>query len=209
MRKILAVTVFLFLWTACSTSKLVEQYANPENPKFRANKVLVIGLAPDDDMQKQYEFSLVKALTDGKVNAVRSVDYFQSHGGFIEPTDADWKNLESELMDAGFDAVLFSKSIGAESKISLTQAYRNLTTTFESFQEYYYINRQKPRSSQSDGYEIFKTETSLYCLCPETQRDLVWRGEIDIVDPVNVDKTIQDYVKTLVKTLKRNKLLFP
>ena len=208
MRKILAVIVFLFLVTACSTSKLVEQYANPENLNFRANKVLVIGLAPDDDMQKQYEYSLVKALTDRKVNAVRSVDYFQSHGGFIEPSGADWESLESGLMDAGFDAVLFSKSIGAQSKLSLTQAYRNLTTTFESFQEYYYINRQNPRSSQSDGYEVFKTETSLYCLCPETQRDLVWRGEIDIVDPVNVDKTIQDYVKTLVKTLKRNKLLF-
>lgn len=209
MKKIFAVTIFLFLLSACSSSKLVEQYANPQTSNFRANKVLVIGLTPDDGLQKQYEYSLVKALTDRNVSAVRSVDFFESRSGFIEPTNADWQNLESELIDAGFDAVLFSKRIGAQSKISMAQAYRNLTTTFESFQEYFYINRQSPRLSQPEEYEVFKTETSLYCLCPGEQRDLIWRGEIDIVDPVNVDKTIQDYVKTLVKTLKQNKLLFP
>lgn len=209
MRKFLVAIVFLLLLGACSSSKLVDQYANPETSNFRANKILVIGLAPDGGLQKQFEFTLAKALTDRNINAVRSVDFFESRGGFIEPTAADWQNLESELMEAGFDAVLISKSLGAQSKISLGQAYSNLATTFESFSEYFYLNRQSTRPAQSEEYEVFRTETSLYCLCPGAEHDLIWRGEIDIVNPVNADKTIQDYVKTLVKTLKRNKLLFP
>lgn len=200
--------LILFLLGACSSSKIVDQYTNPEASSFRANKVLIVGLTPDGGMQKQFEYTLAKALTDRNINGVRSVDYFESRGGFIEPTAADWQSLESELISAGFDAVLFSKSLGAHSRVSLAQAYRNMTSTFESFSEYFYLNRQNPPSPPTEGHEVFKTETSLYCLCPETEHDLIWRGEIDIVDPVNVDKTVQDYVKTLIRTLNRKTLLF-
>ena len=200
--------VSLSLLVACSSSKLVNQYANQETENFRASKVLVIGLTPDGGLQKQFEYTLVKALTDRNINAVRSVDFFESRGGFVEPTASEWQNLESELLDAGFDAVLFSKSLGTQDKISWAQAYRNMATTFESFSEYYYLNRQISRPAPSEESRVLKTETSLYCLCSELQNDLIWRGEIDVTDPGNVDKTIQNYVKTLLKTLGRNKLLF-
>lgn len=207
MTRILALIILALLLTNCSSSKLVDEYLNTESPGFRAKKVLVVGLAPDGGLQRQFEYSLVKALGDQNVLAIKSVDFFQGEGNY--QTEEALANLERELIKAGFDAVLFSKLIGLENKVSLAQAYRNLSKSFESFSDYYTENRLISQSQQMEDYPIYNTETSLYCLCPQNKQDLIWRGKIDIVDPPQPATTIRDYVTTLLKTLKRNNLLIP
>lgn len=203
----MVIAVFTLFLSACSSSRLMDEYINTENPNFQANKVLVVGLTPDGGLQRQFEYSLQQALETEDVIAVKSVDYFESTFSENNQTEENLKNIENELLIAGFDAVLFSKVTGQESKVTMAQSYRNLTKSFESFTDYYYENRPITSTGLSEDYAVYNTETSLYCLCPGMERDLIWRGKIDIVNPPGAASTIRDYVKTLVQTLKKNNLL--
>jgi hypothetical protein len=207
MQKLLATAVFSVLLLGCSSSRLVDEYINTEAPNFQANKVLVVGLTPDEGLQRQFEYSLQQALEAEDVVAIKSVDYFESSFNENNQSEENLGNIEKELLNAGFDAVLFSKVTGQESKVTIGQSYRNLTKSFESFSDYYNENKPIYGNSQTEDYPVYNTETSLYCLCPGKEQDLIWRGKIDIVDPPKSASTIRDYVKTLVKTLKKNNLL--
>ncbi|WP_410004926.1 hypothetical protein [Aequorivita nionensis] len=207
MQKLLATSVFSVLLLGCSSSRLVDEYINTEAPNFQANKVLVVGLTPDEGLQRQFEYSLQQALEAEDVVAIKSVDYFESSFNENNQSEENLGNIEKELLNAGFDAVLFSKVTGQESKVTIGQSYRNLTKSFESFSDYYNENKPIYGNSQTEDYPVYNTETSLYCLCPGKEQDLIWRGKIDIVDPPKSASTIRDYVKTLVKTLKKNNLL--
>lgn len=199
--------VFALLLSSCSTSRLVDEYVNTEIPNFQTSKILVVGLTPDGELQRQFEYSLVQALEAENVNAIKSVDYFESTIDENKQSEENLGNIENELLDAGFDAVLFSKVTGQESKVTMIQSYRNLTKSFESFSDYYYDNKPIYGTELSEDYAVYNTETSLYCLCPGNEQDLIWRGKIDIVDPPAASTTIRDYVKTLVRALKKNNLL--
>lgn len=207
MKRIIAISLFAVLLSGCSSSRLVDEYINVENPNFQANKVLVVGLTPDDVLQRQFEYSLQQALEVENVIAIKSVDYFESTFNENNQSEENLRNIEKELLKAGFDAVLFSKVTGQENKQTIGQSYRNLTKSFESFSDYYNENKPVHGNQQMEDYPVYNTETSLYCLCPDKEQDLVWRGKIDIVNPPGAASTIRDYVKTLVQTLKKNKLL--
>lgn len=207
MTRLFTLLIVAFLCSSCSTSRLVAEYVNPENANFRINKILVVGLTPDGGLQRQFEYSLVKALEAENVIAIKSVDYFESTDDENNQSEENLANLESELLKAGFDAVLFSKVKGQVSKVSIGQSYRNLSKTFQSFSDYYNENKTVYQTGQTDDYPVYNTETSLYCLCPDKEQDLIWRGNIDIIDPPRAETTIKDYVTTLVRTLKKHSLL--
>lgn len=207
MKRFFILLVFMVLISSCSSSRLVDQYINTESPNFQANKVLVVGLTPDGGLQRQFEYSLVLALEAENVIAVKSVDYFDEPVNDMDPSEENLANLKKQLMDAGFDAVLFSKVIGRESKVTMAQSYRNMSRSFQSFNDYYSENKVVYNNQQLEDYPVYNTETSLYCLCPDKNRDLIWQGKIDIVDPPTVATTIRDYVNTLVRTLKKNNIL--
>ncbi|CAM3373401.1 hypothetical protein [Aequorivita lipolytica] len=207
MQKLLTISVFVLLLSGCSSSRLVDEYVNSESPNFRANKILVVGLTPDGGLQRQFEYSLVQALEEESVIAIKSVDYFESTFNENNQSEENLENIEKELLKAGFDAVLFSKVTGQESKVTIVQSYRNITKSFESFSDYYSENRAVYDNQHNEDYPVYNTETSLYCLCPGKERDLIWRGKIDILNPPEAASTIRDYVKTIVLTLKKNKLL--
>ncbi len=204
MRVFFTIISLLIIFSSCSTSRLVEQYIDPESDGFRTQKILVVGLTPDGGLQRQFEYSMARALEKQNVIAVKSVDLFGEPFKVAENTDEQWEVFESELIKSGFDSVLLSKITGKESKVTLAQSYRNLVRTFETFGDYYKENKSAPESGQLEDYPVLNTETSLYCLCPNKKNDLIWRGNIDIVNSPDFQKSIQDYVKTIIKTLKRN-----
>ena len=199
--------VLAFLLFGCSSSRLVDEYVNRESPNFRASKVLVVGLTPDGGLQRQFEYSLALALEGKKVAAVKSVDYFGSANNGKDQLADDFGRIQQQLLADGFDAILFSKITGRESKVTLAQSYRNLAKTFQTMSDYYQENQVFESDPGLEDYPVYNTETSLYCLCPAQEGDLIWRGKIDIVDPPGAATTIRDYVKTLMRAFSKNKLL--
>ncbi|RZS99706.1 hypothetical protein [Aquimarina brevivitae] len=209
MNTIYKLMVLTLVISSCSSSELVENWKNPDIDTFEANKVLVIGITPQEDARKSFEKKLVSALQRNDVNAVESLDYFNNNFTSQPRTEEEIYSLERELLANGFDAILISKVIGTEEKVSLVQAYRNLDRTFNSFRDDYYEN-QSIYQNDKDNYEEYKihhAQSSLYCICPDKEREILWKGAIDVTEPDNVRSAINDYVKLLIWALSEQQLL--
>ena len=120
----------IFILNGCTSSELVENWKNPDVESFEAQKVLVIGMSPNVDGRKVFERKLTSELKKNGVNAVRSLDFFEKTFTTSPKTEDELMALESQLIEQGFDAILLSKVLGVEDKITVVKAYRNLDKTF-------------------------------------------------------------------------------
>lgn len=199
--------VLLVLTTSCSSSKLVQEWKSPDAYNFEANKVLVIGISADTELRRTFESKVTQALEKKDVIAVKSVDFFEKSFTDQQQSEAQLDEIENNLLEAGFDTILFAKITGQESRVSLGQSYRNFIGNSDSFKEYYYTYQHIYSHDREEQYQVYHTETSVYCICPGKERDLLWQGEIEIVDAERVEKNINDYIKILLNALEERQLL--
>jgi hypothetical protein len=205
MKAIVWLGLFAVLF-GCSSSKLVNQWKNPETSAFMAGKILVVGISPDAEMRRAFESRLADELEKHDIIAVRSIDFFESSFTTSKKSEAQLNAIEAQLIETGFDAVLFSKVVGSQNKVTLVKAFREMENTFASFRDYYYEN-QDIYQRELESYKIYHTETRLYCICPHRKRELIWRGEIDVVAPYEVRRSLSDYIRTLRGIFEEQQLL--
>lgn len=202
------ILIVVVLFYSCTSSELVENWKNPDIKTFEAQKVLVIGITPEKNTRQVFEKKLVAELKKNGVDAVKSIDYFENSFTSSPKTEKEMLALESDLIKNGFDAILLSKVLGVEDKVTVVKAYRNLDRTFKSFREDYYNNQEIYYDEDYyEEYKVFHAESSLYCICPDKERELIWKGAIDVTEPENIKKAVGDYVKVLVWALKGQELL--
>ena len=204
---IIIVIMLTFLTVGCSSTKLTQQYKNPDTINFVANKVLIVGISADKELRRTYEMKMLESLEKEGVIAVKSVDFFEKSFTDNEKSIIQLNEIENKLLDAGFDAILFTKVTGQDSRVSLVQAYRNFGKNHETFEDYYVGNQHIYFKEEQERYQVYTTETSLFCICPGTERELLWSGEIEVVDADQVNRNINSYISVLFKALKENKLL--
>lgn len=208
MKKIVLYFLLVPLFLSCSTSRLVNDWKSPDTDVFEANKVLVVGMAQDAELRRQFEGELSSELEKHDVISVRSIDFFEDSFTDEKKSEEELNVVEARLLEAGFDAILFSKVIGVEEKVSTLQAMRDLTDSFQTFKEDYYRSQEIYYTKNNfEYYKLYHAETNLYCICPGKKRELLWTGTIDIVENQNRKKSVRDYVKTLISVLRNQQLL--
>jgi len=201
------IILLLALTGACSSTRLVSEWKNPDIQLFRAEKVLVLGITPDTTSRRMFEERLIKSLLAKDVEAVSSM---ATAAGMDLDDDfglAELKELEKSWAAQGFDAVLVSKITGQESRKSVVQSARGFMDEFQTFSDYYDSSREVYGRPPGDSYRVFNAESSVFCICPGQTRNLVWRGRIDIVDPNRGDSSIRDYVRTLIQAMAEQNIL--
>lgn len=201
------ILLIIFL-TGCSSSKLVKEYKNLETYTFEANKVLIIGMTANIEVRRNFEKNVADALEHKNIIAAKSVDFFEKSFTNRKQTVEELNTLESLLLEAGFDAILLTKVTGQQTRVSIVDFYSNLESEkYKRFNEYYYGNQDSFLSEDQEEYVVYITETSLYCICPEKERELLWQGNIEVTKSISNKKNINDFTKTLLKSLKDNDLL--
>lgn len=208
-KSLLLVTTIIIsaLLISCSSTKITQQYKNPDTGYFQANKVLVVGISSDKELRRAFESKMVSSLEKKDVVAVKSIDFFEKSFSDNKQSIKQLNQIENKLLESGFDAILFTKITGKESRVTLVDAYQNFSKQNQSFEDYYFRNQNEYFKEQEERYQIYTTETSLFCICPGKERELLWRGEIELVDAVKTNQNINSYVNVLFKALKENNLL--
>lgn len=206
MKKI-ALLFVLPLLVSCSSTKLIDQWKSQDTPVYEANKILVVGMSADADVRRNFEEQLSKSLEKEGVVAVRSIDFFENVFQVEDKTEKEMDLIENSLLQAGFDSVLFSKVTGSEDKVTLVQAYKNFDKEILNFKDYYIDNQSVYHTQFNDSYKIYHTETSVFCICEGKERELLWKGSIDLVGPEKPNKAIKDYVRLLMKSLEENEIV--
>lgn len=209
MKRSFLVVVLLVL-ISCSTTQLVENWKNPEIDTYSPAKVLVVGLTSNIEARQKFENKLKEELEARGSEAVISLDLFDPLFRTEKMTNEELKILENDLINDGFDTVLFSKVIGIEDKIVYKRNYDGYDETYRKFREDYLMYQDVfYNPDYYDEYTVYHVETSMYCICPTKDRELIWKGYIDIIDPQSTDETVNDYVNLVIAVLEGQKLIDP
>lgn len=210
MKKISLLALLLFVLYSCSSAQLVESWKNPEIDSYQPTKVLIVGLTSEMKARKKFEKQLKKEFNARGVEAVMSVDIMNGSNLNERMTEADMNDLETQLILDEFDTILLTKIIGVDDRIAYKKDYGGYDETRRRFtQEYLMYQDVFYNPEYYKEYTIYHAETSMFCICPTKDRELIWKGYIDITDPSNIEQTVKDYVRLAVLVLEEEQLIRP
>lgn len=208
MKLKLAAISFLLLM-GCSSTKLVGTWKNPDIVLFDAYQVLVVGMVQDDRARMEFETKFVDALKAQGVDAMRSIDLFDVEFTSSQRSEQELEDVEQQLLDKGFDAILFTKVVGTENRRTFKEHLNNVDKMFMRFSNDYLEHQEIYYDPEYyDSFNIYHAETSLYCICIGKEIELIWRGEVDVTEPANVNKAIDSYIKLTTKAMGEQEVIF-
>jgi hypothetical protein len=208
--KRIAQIILSFLLIGCSSVEIVENWKNPDIDVFETNKVLIVGITSNANAKRQFENQLKQEYQARGIEAYTSLEVFQPDFTSEKQSEESIKKLEDKLIANHFDAILLTKVIGVEDKIAYKNNYGNYDETDIRFKEDFLMYQDIYfNPDYYNEYAVYHTESSLYCLCPAKDRELIWKGYIDITDPQNIDETVADYVKLVAIVLEEQGLMVP
>jgi hypothetical protein len=201
--------VFLLLILSCNDAEIVSSWKNPDIVLFHANKVLVVGMTPSEDARLEFETKMMEKFTQQGVEAMRSIDLFDVNFTDAKRTDKELDQIEDQLLEKDFDAILFTKILGSENRQSLSRSLSELDKNNARFKDDYLRHQNIYYEDEYyDQYTVYFVETALYCICVDKDRDLIWRGVIEVSDPIEAEDTIEEYVDLVVSTMEHEDLIF-
>lgn len=209
MKHLVGLLLF-FLLCSCSSVELVENWKNPDIDFYKPNKVLVVGMTSNNEARQKFEQQLKNEYELRGIEAVMSLNLFNPTFRTKKMTEADLKVIENDLINDGFDTILFTKVVGVKDKIAYKDNYDGYDETYRKFngdylkyQDIYY------NPDYYDEYTVYHTETSMYCICTTKDRELIWKGYIDVTDPQSINDTVEDYVRLVIVVLEEQQLINP
>lgn len=207
MKQLLILSTILFI--GCSSAEMVENWKNPDIVLFDASKVLLVGMTHNEDARVDFESRLQNEFTKRGVESMRSIDLFDVTFVDSQKSEKELDEVEEQLLDKDFDAILFTKITGSENIEVFRKKVSNWASQNRTFKEDYLGNQGIYYDDRYyDKYTVYHAETSLYCICVGKERELIWRGIIDVTDPNDIGSSIEDYVKLVVTAMEEQDLIF-
>ena len=207
MKHLLLFLVFFSL-ISCSSTKIIENWKNPNIDSYEPHKVLIVGMTPNTEARLQFEKQIKEEYENRGIEATISLDLFKATFTEEKKSEAELKQVENTLIENGYDTVLFTKIVGVEDKVAYYKNYGDNSDTYKKFNQDYLEHQDiYYNTDYYENYKVFHAETTLYCLCPTKDRELIWKGFIDITNPETVDKTVTDYVELLLFVLEEQNLI--
>ena len=204
--------LILVLIISCSSTNLVDRWKNPDIDSYQPSKVLVIGLTSNEDARLQFESLFKKGLELRGSEVVMSITFLDSSAKSDKLTDEALNALENQLLLDDFDTILLTKIVGVEEQITYRENYDGYDETYRRFKEEYLMYQDAHYNPDYyKAYTIYKAETSMYCICPTKDRELIWKGHINITDPQSqsIEKTVDDYIRLVLLALEEERLISP
>ena len=206
MKALLFLSTLLMM--GCAATQWTSEFVSEDAENYQAAKVLVVGLSEDAELRKTFETSVVKALEDRSLDAVRSGDFFESNFVNQHHTETELDSLEYQLLEAGFDVILLTKVIGEEEKVNTMDEVRGATDFYDSFSEDYYNTQEQYRYKQEPvAYTEYQVQSSIYCICPDKPRELLWSAVSAQVESNSPERAVRTYTKVLMERFEELSLL--
>ena len=206
--KLVLFFLIVTLFSNCTTTQMVEYWKNPEIDSLSLSKVLVVGMTPNLEARDKFEKLLENELEARGIDAIPSLDIFEPKFKIEGKTEKELKVIEDVLTANYYDAVIYTKVVGVEERSVFSEKYKDKMYLDVKFKDEYYNHRDiLENPNYYEKYKVFNAETSLYCICPTKDRELIWKGYIDIVDPKSIEETVNDYVNLLILALEEQQLI--
>ena len=218
--RILGLMLILVLVSACSSSTMRGSWANPDHIG-KIENVYVVGFTQDELVRRIFEDSFGSSLTNRGVNTVSSYKDLPASEEFNR------EEIIKTMAEKGFDSVLFTKVVSQRSETVTNPGYATggYSSGFGGRGGYGGRGRYGGRGGYGGGwgnyygrsydvtympstttdFVILTIESVLYDLKTE---EMIWSANLDVVDEINFEKGIQDYVEVVTKDLRDKGLIW-
>lgn len=206
--KNLYLLLLTILATSCSSIQLHETWKNPDITDFNPKNVLVIGVTPDLKARSNFEFALVRELNARNINAIQSSVVFEKLFQDPTKTEAEIEAQINKLLTNGFETIFVSAIKGVSKNESRSGASPKFDYKLQRFLGGYLASRDD-YFNQNDysKYEIFYVETSIYEVKEDQEKHLIWFASHDIIDPNDMNKTTDEFIQNIIKSLEKERLV--
>src|SRR5690606_15878076 len=100
MKKILFTLPLIIM--GCSSTKMLENWKNPDIILFHAYQVLVVGMAQNPDIKNDFETKLQKEFEKRGVEAMKGIDLFDVKFTNAAKSEEELAYVEEQLLEKGF-----------------------------------------------------------------------------------------------------------
>jgi hypothetical protein len=198
----LAFTILCVMVTPLlARTKIVHRWVTDQPmPKFR--KILVIAVLENYLIRQEFEDEMERLLARSNIEGIRSHMVLPPRNEMMEG------ELKQRIKEAGYDAVLVirPKAFRKETEEVGTKTIYMPPMAYQSFWPYWDMafKQFSAKGSYLKENTIVSAEFNLYRTNDET---LLWSGETDTVYSENFGKLAKEYASTLVKQLRKDKVL--
>jgi hypothetical protein len=183
-------------------TKIVHRWVITDQPMPKLKKILVIAVLENYIIRQEFEDEMERLLAKSGIEGVRSHMVLPPRSELMEG------ELKQRIKEEDYDAVLVirPKAFRKETEEVGTKSVYMPPTAYRSFWPYWDMafKQYSAKGSYLKENTIVSTEFNLYRTKDET---LLWNGETDTVYSKDFDKLAQGYAKTLVKQLRKDKVI--
>ncbi|RAJ16409.1 hypothetical protein [Olleya aquimaris] len=198
----------ILLFYSCDSTQLKDRWISPEADNYTLEKVFIIGLTDHLEAKEKFEKKLQSQFAIRGIEATTSLNILETDVLLKKRTEEDLNLLEEKLLKEGYNAIIFSKVVGIKNKIKYKEDYSDLDNNHKRFNDDYLMYQDQFFNPDAyKEYQVYNAETSIYCICPTKERTLIWKGYIDIIDPENINETVNDYSKLLILVLEEDGII--
>jgi len=183
-------------------TRIIHSWVHAGEPMPRFKKILVIAVMENYLIRQEFEDEMERLLAKSGIEGVRSHMVLPPRNELMEG------ELKQRIKEADYDAVLVirpkafrkeTEEVGAKSIYMPPAAYQSFWPYWDmAFKQY------SSKGSYLKENTIVSAEFNLYRTADET---LLWSGETDTVYSKNFEKLAKEYANTLVKQLKKDKVI--
>jgi len=183
-------------------TKIVHSWVLGGEPMPKFKKILVIAVMENYLIRQEFEDEMERLLAKSGIEGIRSHMVLPPRNELMEG------ELKQRIKEADYDAVLVirPKAFRKETEEVGTKAIYMPPTVYQSFWPYWDMafKQYSTKGSYLKENTIVSAEFNLYRTADET---LLWSGETDTVYSKNFEKLAKEYANTLVKQLKKDKVI--
>ncbi len=209
LSKFLIAVVAVSSLAACSSTQtnIPQSWRNPGYEQTVFKKVLVIGVAENQENRQAFEDAFAKALVEagGAAQASWSV--------LPQSTQLSEEQIQRAIEGGGFDGVLITRLLSVEKDQEYVpgSTYYNPRTSYYASgygRGYYGFYGTTYAKVHEPGYfktsTTFRLETNLYSVA---NSGLVWSGQSETVNPESIPDARASMTAAVAKKLKEEKLI--
>lgn len=205
------VSIYIFavlLLGSCSSARVTDSWVSEAHKEYNPKKVLLIGLTDNITGRRLFEEQLKKEFINRGVEAVESYAVFKPTFTNSKQTEEEIENEIKRLSNEGFDTVLISAVKGIVEKVNYSGDNFRVYSNWRRFGPYYYRYQNIYHlEGYYSKYKVYHIEASMFNLKENNDKSLVWVASYDIVDPREVNTTVTNYVKAIIKSLEEHQLI--
>ena len=200
-KRLLSLVTFFFVLvlTACSTTKVTEQWKDPAfEGKF--NDVLVLSLNANDSKRRLFETGFLAELDKQRVESSASYEVLPNHA------DLEKEKIKAAIAGTSIDAVLVMRQVRVKKEDRYVPPRLDYVGDpyYGSFYGYYgyFAPIYTPGYVTEDT--IVHLEANLYAVDGEK---LVWSGKTETFNPKDANTYVGEAAKTIVGQLTKAGLI--